>query len=871
MIRVALTLSLACVLLSVGAAPLPQPAPQDPAASPVTDLHGDDLPPGALARLGTVRFRHVGPVAFVALTPNGKSVISSSGDGAVHLWDAVTGKLLRRIEGHVSGASTVSLAPDGRSVALVGPDAHLRSWDLGTGKQLRKFAAPIQNFVRAAFSADGNRAAILEGQQSLRVWDLRGDRQLWELHGAGLATSLMALSPDGKLLALAAGNDGVMPTFRLWDVDSGQEVPEVPAPASTVRALAFAPDGKLLALADAQGLSLRDATSGREVRHLAAQAGGAVAFSPDGKVLALGNGSSVDLVEVASGKALRRLTTPAAAHALAFAADGKTLVVGGADHIVRLWDTTTGKELLQPPGGHQGAVMRAVYSPDGRAVATAGADGTIRLWERVTGKELRVLTHPPDKEKQNTPQPLALTFLDGGRALAAAWADGTLCVWEAATGKQRHHLRVPREQFQVAAFSPDGALLASVAADGMLRVRDVTTGREWPRFARRKALGVPATVVAFAHDGRSIAIGYAGLPATTGFSGFSCFSVPQYPSPAVPPIVQLVELASACERDPIWPEGLLATGFGQSTPQLPGTFSQPAVNPVTTLVFSPDGKTLAVASDGGLRLWDLDADRERHRIASDLIASPAVAFTPDGKVLATASYGTLALHEARTGERLCEVLTHQGLVTAFAFAPDGKTLVTGSADTTALVWDVQRLLREGRRPAELSPKELEKLWAGLGDKDAREAYRAARALAAVPKRSVPFLAERLKLVPLVGAGRLTQLVADLDSARYATRQQAERELQQLGDLAEPVLRRVLAAKPSLETRRRIEALLERVEGPLPAPEPLRSLRAVELLERIGTTEARQVLQRLASGEPQALLTREARASLQRLARATTSR
>ena len=96
------------------------------------------------------------------------------------------------------------------------------------------------------------------------------------------------------------------------------------------------------------------------------------------------------------------------------------------------------------------------------------------------------------------------------------------------------------------------------------------------------------------------------------------------------------------------------------------------------------------------------------------------------------------------------------------------------------------------------------------------------------------------------------------------REKAQEELQNLGDLAEPALRRTLDNKPTLEVRRRVQALLERLRGPVKGPELLQALRAVAVLEDIGTPKARRLLQELANGAPEARLTREARASLRRL-------
>src|SRR5262249_1751336 len=153
----------------------------------------------------------------------------------------------------------------------------------------------------------------------------------------------------------------------------------------------------------------------------------------------------------------------------------------------------------------------------------------------------------------------------------------------------------------------------------------------------------------------------------------------------------------------------------------------------------------------------------------------------------------------------------------------------------------------------------------LGGDDAAAAHRKVWELVGSPEGALAVLGERLKPVPPL-ARRLDQLIADLDSRRFPVRQKATAELAQLGSLATPALTRALEKQPSLERRRRIELLLAKVREAGFAPEQLRALRAVEVLEHIGTEAARAILQRLTDGEPEALLTLEARASLERLAR-----
>lgn len=163
-------------------------------------------------------------------------------------------------------------------------------------------------------------------------------------------------------------------------------------------------------------------------------------------------------------------------------------------------------------------------------------------------------------------------------------------------------------------------------------------------------------------------------------------------------------------------------------------------------------------------------------------------------------------------------------------------------------------------------KELDRLWAELGSKDPVRVDRAMTGLVARPAPTVAFLQKRLSPVPAPDGRLMARWLAELDHERFAVREKASRELHRLGEVAEPALHRALANRPAPEARRRIERLLGmlRAERLSPPADRLRAVRAVEVLERIGNPAARRVLAALARGTPEAQLTVEAQAALERL-------
>jgi hypothetical protein len=173
----------------------------------------------------------------------------------------------------------------------------------------------------------------------------------------------------------------------------------------------------------------------------------------------------------------------------------------------------------------------------------------------------------------------------------------------------------------------------------------------------------------------------------------------------------------------------------------------------------------------------------------------------------------------------------------------------------------------GAGAAELSACQgLEKLWADLGSSDPVTAERVMVQLAAKPAQTVPFLREHVRPVSAPDPCRVAQWLSDLDSDAFATRERATEELEKLSEVAEPALNKALGGSPSLEVRRRIKGLLERVTAERfnPSANRRRAVRAVEVLERVRDARARELLGILAQGAPKAQLTVEARAALERL-------
>jgi hypothetical protein len=291
-------------------------------------------------------------------------------------------------------------------------------------------------------------------------------------------------------------------------------------------------------------------------------------------------------------------------------------------------------------------------------------------------------------------------------------------------------------------------------------------------------------------------------------------------------------------------------------------------NSFSELSYSSDGRLLAAVESHAVSVYDVASAQlvEYIRLPVTCAGLRCGAFGARGRLLvAGSSDGRLFEWDLRTRKLVSERRADCGEIVSIACSPSGKTLVCGNADTTALVWELDETrLGLGGFPGagELSEAQLSSLWNDLRTREAHLAYQSTWSLIACPRRSVPYLATQLRPVSRLDQERVGRCIRDLGADSFRTREEAFQALQALGDGALPALRRRLEEKPSLEERRRILALLR--EGKNFSPEELRSLRAIHVLEQIGTPEAEAILDKLASGAHESRLTQEAALSGSRL-------
>jgi len=794
------------------AAPEPQrPAPAGEPAPERTDAFGDPLPPGAIARMGTLRLRHNGPVWCVAYSPDGRFLAAGTAQGQLRLWDAETGKLVRKFVDS-SGAlfHAVAFSPDG---ALLASDKGKPGlWQVSTGKRLRGLENAGGLVACLAFSPDGQELALAaELDSEISLYDPATGKVARRVAGHEGGVLAVVFSKDGKTLA-SGGKDKAA---CIRDAATGKELHRFPMPDAVVD-VALSPDGALLAARTVKEVRLWDVASEKEAHRFEDDGNElrSLAFSPDGKTLC----SYGTVWDCATGKEVCRCKAQLMGGA-AFSPDGKTVAAGGADHIVHIFDAATGKELPVSRDGWNGGIMREVagFAPDGGWLAIQ--DG--HICETTTGKEIRALSAEHDHTHHAALSP-------DGKALAGVGGANTIYLWETATGKElcrlEGHRKRGNEMRWALAFSPDSRSLATGDEDNVIRLWDVNTGKELQHFRGHES---DVYFLFFTPDGKTL---------------ISCDENHA---------TRFWDVENGKERR----EPVKLAGWVRAA--------------------SPDGRLVAVRDENNRAIFLQEVATGRVVLLIAHVNANACVFSPDGRTLTAApefaagpdTEEPVLLLETATGKVRARLTGHFGWFEAASFSPDGRMLATGSTDTTALVWDLTGRMRDGRlETAELSPDALKASWKTLASDDAEEAYRAIWSLASAPEQAVPLMKERMRPVPPADAKEIAGRIADLDSDDFAVREQAARELEGLGDLAEEALRKALEGQPPAELRRRAARLLERLDGPVTSSERLQQIRSLEVLEQIGTPPAEKVLEDVAHGAAESRWTREAKASLGRLSR-----
>jgi WD40 repeat protein len=582
----------------------------------------------------------------------------------------------------------VALSPDGRLLVSSELSGRLRLWDLGQRTELMTLQDPGLDVRQLVFSHDGTRLATVfhEARQSVvRIWAVAERKMILEVPCNSRLRALAFCPDDSRLLLL--GQDL---SLSEWDFQTEQLDPLRPGNSLAGRSnrlAIFSPDCRRIAYLDAERIHVLDVATGSEIADLEGRPGGTwcIAFSPDAEFLAAGPSpaamsTEIKLFSLDSEQQVRGLAGHASwVPAITFTDDGKQLVSAGADQTIRIWDVARAREqaILS---GHLSEVYQVAVSSDGKTIVSGCKDGTILAWDAENIHHRNRFETLPISVNQ-------LHFLPNGREMLSVNADGSVTLWDSQSLEQKESLQALRRDVRQLFVSSDGTRLFAGTRRGEVKVLDWPTRQVITTLRENKGRPTALTPVGLSdHDHTLVVLGGGAVRL---IDTASWETQVQWPietlgrwfgkAPAVCSGKGLVAFGSV--RQPL---RLLNLATGQTQ-----TIEAAAPWGASDLAFSSDGRLLAISSlEGIVRLCDTTSFEVVSELRGHLIGVNAVAFSSDGQRLASASQGeeAIKLWDVPTGQEVV-TLPGEGLISgSLAFSPDGNVLTGVNAQGKAHIW-----------------------------------------------------------------------------------------------------------------------------------------------------------------------------------------
>jgi WD40 repeat protein/serine/threonine protein kinase len=596
---------------------------------------------------------HTSAVRSVALSPDGRNIVTSSHDNSVRIWELATGKSLRTFRGHGGSVRSAVFAPDGKAVLSASHDHKVKQWSIADYEEIRVlhgrvFEGHADAVLSATFSADAGKIVTASRDRSAKVWDAHTGRELKTLdEGHSFLASSALFFPDGKRLMTGAVDN----TVCVWDVSTGAQLLRLER-TGRAAAMALSPDARWIVTgSDAKSAKVWDADNGRLLRELKDRHTAsvtAVAVSLDGGLIATGDAGGHCHLWNANGQHLKSLSEHTRkVSVIVFHPDRRRLLTASHDKLVSVWDLTTGKEVAAAALRHPDAVLSLALSHDGKQVLTTCADGGVRAFDLATAKEVRQL--PVNDGLVNS---VALSP-DGRWAITVGGDSHRVRLWDWSTGREvtqtvgkgspAPFLDSGRTGGLVwsAAFAPDSASVVTVGGSEAT-LWSVPTGRQLLNFSPH---------------------------ATVASAGFS-------------PNAQRVVTGSWDNSAKIW-----NVETGRVDIKLEGHHA----GYVNAVAFSPNGDVVLTASDDhSAKLWDAKSGQVLRTLTGHTDRVREAVFSTDGSLVLTASNdATARLWNTATAAPVRTFEGHRWAVLAAAISADGRTVVTASEDNTAKLWDAR--------------------------------------------------------------------------------------------------------------------------------------------------------------------------------------
>jgi len=546
-------------------------------------------------------FKHGDSVLSAQFSPDGKRIVTASGDRTARVWDAQSGlPLTEPLPLKYGPGPSLQFSPDGKRIVTAGFDT-ARVWDAENGQPLTEplklgpYHMVFFNEISVQFSPDGSRIVLVALDGTVRVWDAKSGQPLTGSLQSGVVVRNAHFSPDGKRIVTASGDAALV-----LDAQSGQPLTRPLQHGDVVWSAQFSPDGKRIITASGDGSArVWDAQTGQPLTE-PLQVGGTVGsaqFTPDGtQVLTVSIASIARAWDAQSGRPLTgALQHDDAVLSARFSPDGKRIVTASDDGTAQVWETQSGQP-VPTHLKHGNLVKSARFSPDGRRIVTASLDGTARVWDAQSGQPL---TEPMKHDGYlNSAQ-----FSPDGKRVVTASGYGTARVWDAESGQPLTKSLEHAGAVNSAQFSPDGKRIVTASDSGTARVWDARSGQ---LLSETYNIGAIHSAQ-FSPDGKRI---------VTTSQGAAWVWDAQSGQQLTEPMKHSGWVNSA----QFSPDGkrIVTASYDHTARVWDAQNGQPLSDPLqhsqgaNSAQFSPDGKRIVTGSSDGAQVWDLAPSSENH-------------------------------------------------------------------------------------------------------------------------------------------------------------------------------------------------------------------------------------------------------------------
>jgi WD40 repeat protein/tRNA A-37 threonylcarbamoyl transferase component Bud32 len=612
---------------------------------------------------------HTDRIIGMALTGDGRRIVSGSSDGTVMVWDASTGKELLPLKVHTAPVFCVAASSDGGRIVSGHQDGTVKVWDARSGKELltlkghtgRLMEGPgveIRAVQSVAVSKDDSRIVSGGSDNTVRVWDARSGKELLTLKGHTNVVSSVVFSSDGGRI-VSCSHDR---TVRVWDARGGKNLLTFVADPGGVSDVAISGDGSRIVSRGANRMKVWDGRSGKELLTLKEHLPGRrVVLSGDGSRIVGGGANWVKVWDGRSGKELLTLRGhTSAVTCVAISADGSRLV-SSDDRTVKVWNARI-EEDLPTLKGHTSLVTSVAISSDSSRIVSGSYDRTMKVWDARSGKELLSL------QGHTSPVRTVAVSADGGRIVSydARFVRGsmvwTVKYWDARSGKclqtlEGHAVQPEAVAWNKVAMSGDGSRIVGIS-DSTVKVWDVHSGKVLLTLEGHKDLvlsvdkshkGTPSKD-AIKHHLLSVAISVDGSRIV---SGSRDGTVKVWDARSGKDLLTL-------KRNKGW---------------------------VNSVAFSSDGTRIVSGSRfGTIKMWDAHTGKELLALKG-MVSS--VAFSAGTSRIVSGSGDVVKVWDTHTGKELLILKGHTSAVLSVAVSSDGRRIVSGSQDGTVKLWDAR--------------------------------------------------------------------------------------------------------------------------------------------------------------------------------------